>query len=339
MKNLFIIVFFIIQLGIVIFSELRAESFSNVGHAGANFLQIPAEPVGAALGNSIVASSRGVDGLYWNPGAITNSQGTEILLSTADWIIDTRLSFLGIIHNFGNYGTFGLSLMAFTMDKMEITTELEPNGTGEYFTAGSYCFSGTYGLKLTDRFSFGGSMKYIYEQIWETHGSGISFDFGSIYQADFYNLRIGMRLANFGGSIKFEGDPIDNKSEYVQEYSEIYTSDPRLERISEKYSLPQQYQIGIAIDPIHSSENRLTLLYSFNDPIDNKRQYNVGSEFAFKEFFFLRAGYKFEYEEQNLSAGLGFRFTLSGVKPQLDYAFNNFGILGSIHFMSLRIGF
>ena len=83
-------IFFVTMMCIAV--TVNAIDFENVGHSGANFLQIPVDPVGAALGNSYVALANGVDGLYWNPGAIGYTDGTELLLSTADWILDTRIS-------------------------------------------------------------------------------------------------------------------------------------------------------------------------------------------------------------------------------------------------------
>jgi len=178
------------------------QGFRNVGYAGANFLKIPVEPVGAALGNAIVARADGVLGLYWNPGAIAQSEKTEILASTVDWIADTRVSFLGVIHPLP-FGTLGISATALTMKEMEITTEYLPGGTGQFFGAGSYAFGLSYSTRIIDRFSFGITAKYIYEYIWETHGSTFAFDLGSVYITDFQNLRIGMRIANFGGGGRF----------------------------------------------------------------------------------------------------------------------------------------
>ena len=323
---------------IIVFSgSIYSQGFTNVGSAGANFLQIPAEPIGAALGNSYVAHSRGVDGLYWNPGAIAYTEGTEIILSTVDWIIDTRISFAGITHSF-DFGTIGLSVTALTMDDMEITTELSPNGTGQYFGAGSYAVGLSYATKVIDRFSFGGTIKYVYEYIWETNGAAIAFDIGSVYLTDFHNLRIGMRLSNFGGSITFEGDPIDNKANDIINSGTTYVNDPRLERVSKEYSLPQTFNVGIAIDPISTNSHRLTLLASAVDPNDNDTQLIFGTEYAFDDLIFLRGGYKTGYDEQDFSFGIGLKYSLSGIQTQFDYAYSAFGLLGGINFISLKVG-
>ncbi len=128
---------------------------------------------------------KGVLGLYWNPAALAYTEGTEVLFSRMNWIGDTHLSFVGVAQDIGP-GAIGLSVTALTMDDMEITTELQPNGTGEQFGSGSYAVGLSFGLKIIDRFSFGGTVKYIHEYIWETSGSTYAFDLGSVYTTDFH---------------------------------------------------------------------------------------------------------------------------------------------------------
>ncbi|MCX6169763.1 MAG: PorV/PorQ family protein [Ignavibacteriales bacterium] len=329
------IVFVILWISVTAVSY--GQGFSNVGSASANFLKIPVEPVGAALGNSNVATNQGILGLYWNPGAIAYTEGTEILLSQVNWIADTHVSFLGATHSLG-FGVIGLSITALTVGEMEITTETAPNGTGTFFNSGSYAFGLSYGMKIIDRFSFGGTVKYIYEYIWETHGSTLLFDLGSVYQTDFYNMRIGMRLANFGGNVKFAGDPIDNKSQVIAESGISYPYDPRLDRISPEYQLPQLFNVGISIDPIHMEDHRLSITAAVNDPNDNNTQLVFGSEYAWHDMLFLRMGYKSGYDEQNISAGLGVKVMVGNITPQIDFAYSAFGKLGSVLFLSMRLG-
>jgi hypothetical protein len=313
------------------------QSFSNVGSASANFLKIPVEPSGAALGNSCVASVTGIAGLYWNPAAIAYTEGTEVLLSRVNWIGDTKLSFLGAAHNLG-FGTIGISLTALTMDDMEITTETEPDGTGKFFNAGSYAIGLSYGMKIIDRFSFGGTVKYIYEYIWETKGSTVVFDLGSIYQTDFYKMRIGMRLANFGGDMAFTGSPIDNKKDVIDQSGITYAYDPRKDRITSEYSLPQLFNVGISFEPFELKDQKLTLTAAVNDPKDNVTQLGFGGEYAWNNTLFLRAGYKSSYDEQNISGGIGVKVNMGMLTPQADFSYASFGKLGSVLLFSLKVG-
>jgi hypothetical protein len=314
------------------------QGFSNVGHASANFLKIPVEPVGAALGNSLVASAEGVLGLYWNPGALAYTEGTEVMFSRMNWIGDTRVSFAGIAQDIGP-GAIGLSVTALTMDDMEITTEFQPNGTGERFSSGSYAVGLSFGMKIIDRFSFGGTVKYVHEYIWETRGSTYAFDFGSVYTTDFHHMRIGMRIANFGGDMTFSGTPIDSKPDGIAQSGISYSYDPRLERVAEESPLPQTFNVGISVEPVEMDGHRMTLTAAVNDPNDNVTQMEYGGEYSWNEMVFVRAGYKTGFDEQNISGGIGLKVLLAGMTTRVDFAYAAFGQLGSVGVLSLRLGF
>ena len=338
MKNIYSRMFSLFALCFGMSAISLGQGFSNVGYAGANFLKIPVEPVGAALGNSLVASAEGVTGLYWNPGAIAFTEGTEIALSRVNWLSDTRVSFFGIAQKVGP-GVLGLSVTALTMDDMEITTETSPNGTGTYFSSGSYAIGLSCGVKIIDRFSFGGTVKYVYEYVWETHASTYAFDFGSVYVTNFYNMRIGMRLANFGAEAIFVGSPIDNKPDAVAQSGISYSYDPRLERVSRESPLPQIFNVGISIDPVEMEGHKVTITAAVNDPNDNNSQLEFGAQYGWQDMMFLRAGYKSGFDEQNLSVGLGVKANLGGIDSRLDFAYAAFGRLGGTSFLSLRVGF
>ena len=76
-----------------------------------------------------------------------------------------------------------------------------------------------------------------------------------------------------------------------------------------------------------------------NDPNDNATRFSVAIEYGYREKFFLRSGYKIDYEEQGLSAGAGFELDTGSLQPTLDYAYTAFGIFGDIHHFSLSVGF
>jgi hypothetical protein len=328
----------LLSLLAIALAPAAGQGFSNVGHSSATFLKIPVEPVGTALGNSAVASADGVLGLYWNPGALASAEGTEVLFSRMNWLGDTHLSFLGIASNIGP-GTIGLSVTALSMDDMEITTELEPEGNGEMFGAGSYAIGLSYGMKIIDRFSFGATVKYVHEYIWETKGSTFAFDFGSVYTTDFHHLRIGMRIANFGGDVIFTGAPIDAKPDAVAGSGISYSYDPRLERVAEDSPLPQMFNVGISFEPVELEGQRVTLTAAVNDPNDNVTQLEFGGEYGWDETVFVRAGYKTGFDEQNISGGVGLRTLLGGIAARVDFAYAAFGQLGSVGVLSLRLGF
>ena len=314
---------------------VTAAEFQNVGRAGANFLQIPCDAVSAAMGDANVAMLRGVHGLYGNPAAIALSDGPEALFSYTDWIADTKLMTAGATLGIGSLGFFGVGITSLSMDAMEVTTEFQPDGTGETFDAGDLAAGLSFGSQVTDRFSWGVTVRFVHEYIWDNSTSTLGFDVGSTYRADFMNLRIGMVIANFGGNLEMSGDQIDDRLD--EEAEEDVENNPQEERLNQDYTLPQYFNVGIAFDPWVAENHRVTLAAMANDPNDNETRLSFGAEYAFQDMFYLRGGYKAYYEEQGFSAGAGFRVELSGVTSMLDYAFTDFGILGSIHHITMRL--
>ena len=69
------------------------------------------------------------------------------------------------------------------------------------------------------------------------------------------------------------------------------------------YDLPMMFRVGAAYDVDFSPKARVTLATELRHPNDNVEQGAVGAEFGYAEQFFLRGGYKFQYEEEGLTLG------------------------------------
>ncbi len=63
-----------------------------------------------------------------------------------------------------------------------VRTVDQPEGTGEFFSAGDIAVGLSYARNLTDRFSIGFSAKYIQETIWHESASAIAIDAGTTFQ-------------------------------------------------------------------------------------------------------------------------------------------------------------
>lgn len=320
-------------LFLVLTFYVLAHSQGNLGQSGGNFLQITAEPRGAALGGAGVAVISGAAALYYNPAGAISTKNMSINLSYTDWFIDTKLAYGAIVKNLVKIGTIGISVTSFYMDDMEITTVYESEGTGEYFSAGDLVAGVSYARALTDRFTFGVTGKYIRENIWNETADQFAFDVGSLYQTDFFGLRLGIAIRNISGKLKFEGNDIEQKIQ--DELNQNIPDNPRVERLSPEFRVPQIFQIGIAFDPIKTDSWALTVISDVETPNDNNERFILGLEYSFRSFAYLRGAYRIKYDLGELSFGAGLHLPLSGVQTNLDYSFSNYGILGDVH----RIGF
>jgi hypothetical protein len=74
----------------------------------------------------------------------------------------------------------------------------------------------------------------------------------------------------------------------------------------------------VAIDALH--------------PNDNTESLNIGTEVVYKDFIFIRGGWKNLFQrdsQEGLTLGVGINLKFGTSKYQLDYTYTDFGLLGS----------
>ncbi len=133
----------------------------RAGISTAQFLKIGVGGRAAALGEAFVAVANDASALYWNPAGLVQFQENQVIFSHNSWVVDINHEFLGAVYHLDETNSFGISLTALTMQDMKVTTEFAPFGTGEYFGFSDLAIGVTYSRKMTDQFSFGGTIKYI----------------------------------------------------------------------------------------------------------------------------------------------------------------------------------
>ncbi len=329
MKRVFVFLF-------IITSFLYPQN-PNLGTAGAQFLQIPIGARNSALGSAVVGLTDDASAMFYNPAGIANIEGTSIHLSYFNWLKYFNVNALALAKNFDGIGVIGLNLISFTMDKMEITTELEPNGTGRFFDAQDIAIGVTYARNLTDKFRFGISAKYIYQRIWNETSNGVAFDIGTQYGLDFQNLTIAMSMTNFGPDLNLSGPDLNVVHDRNQNFPLNRLTPAVL--ATEDYSLPLHFQVGVALDIYNSDFFKSKAAIDVSHPNDNRERIHIGSEFVFFDRLALRTGYKFNYDDEGLTLGGGINTLISDYKIMFDYAYSFFKILPDVHRISVGIEF
>ena len=80
----------------------HAAETQRIGTAAAQELRIPVGSRGTALGGALLASVKGVEGLYWNPaGAAFSETKREFTYSYLDYIADMSINYIGITTKVG----------------------------------------------------------------------------------------------------------------------------------------------------------------------------------------------------------------------------------------------
>lgn len=320
MKKILLIIFLTCS------GSLFAQLFPTLGEqrAGistAQFLKIGVGGRASALGDAFVAVANDASALYWNPAGLSQSNRNQVFFSHNEWLVDIKHEFLGAVYHLSDNDAVGLSLTSVHMEDIKVTTEVMPNGTGEFFSYGDIAVGVTYSRKMTDQFSFGGSIRYMEETMDKLKMRGVMVDLGTLYWTGLGTTRFAVTVSNFGNNIAPDGKVVlfgkREKSEW------------------QSFSPPTIFRIGFAFEPYQDTEHKLTASIQLNHPNDNSENVSTGLEYTWHNLLSLRGGYKLNVDEQNLSFGAGVNLPLSIADFTFDYAFSNFSRLGSAHRFSI----
>ncbi|MBN1478885.1 PorV/PorQ family protein [candidate division KSB1 bacterium] len=316
-----------------------SSSVTKVGITAAPFLEIGVGAKAYGMGGAFVGTANDASALYWNPSGMARLPRSEGSFVHIDWLADINFDFIGFVLPAGRIGSFGLSITSLSMDDMLVRTEDRPTGTGEYFKTGSMAIGASYAINLTDRFSIGFTGKYLREQIWKETATGIAFDIGTLFTTNFHGMRIGATLSNFGMDMRMAGEDLlvyhDIDQTQMGNNDKIFA-----ELQTESWPLPLTFQVGVAMEIIQSGVNRLTLALDAVQPTDNTESINLGTEYALREWVFLRAGYRnlfLKDSEEGLTFGAGAILRFGTMKLKVDYSYAQFGVFNDIQCFAIGI--
>jgi len=336
MKKIFMLVAAVVVLPSLAIAQFTTptDGFNNNGTRPAQFLKFAIGARAAAMGESFAAVANDATALYWNPAGIGNLKDLEIHLSHMDYLTDITFEFAGLVIPTGA-GNLGFSAAAWSMGDEPITTAEDPNGeSGLTWSAGSFAIGATFSRAVTDRFSVGITGKYIQENIYHESAKTLAVDIGSVYDTGIRGLKIGMAMTNFGGKLRADGRDLSVRGADIDpQRPGNFTPNGDLRTSS--WPLPLNFRVGVSADIFKNETSSLLLASDFNHPTDADERINFGGEYAFRDRIFLRGGYKFNYDEQAFTFGGGLNLPITNYNFMIDYAFNEFGILGETHRFSL----
>jgi len=322
MKKKFLIVILVSLLG----ANFAFAQFAPVGTSGAQFLEIGlgARPVG--MGEAFIAVTDDALSVYWNPSGLVKIEGSDISLSYMNWPagISYQSGVFGI--NLGDIGAVGVSIAMLTTGSEPVRTELQPEGTGENWDFNNLVAGISFAKYVTDKLAVGTNLKYVHESYWNYSAGAWAIDFGTQYEIGLKGLTLAMCIENFGPEMQF-GD----------KYTDYDAGKDTTE--FKRYSLPMRFRVGLATTAIKTESYALTVAVDAIHPNNNLEHYNLGMELWLLDMLAIRAGYKFNYDEEGLTAGMGFALPLAAKKAMFDYAFDNMGRLGMVHRVSFGLGF
>ncbi|MBI2619559.1 MAG: PorV/PorQ family protein [Ignavibacteriales bacterium] len=319
---------------VVVMLATAPGQVTKTGTTAAKFLSIGIGARANGMGGAFSSVADDASALYWNPaGAASLSEYHAMVTYTSLFKdLDINLNYLALVLPAGDFGNFGLSAVAIDYGKMDVTTELRPEGTGERFSAISYALALSYSRAITDYFSAGITVKYVREDIWNSHADGIAFDVGTLFTTPFYGVKFASMISNYGSKLQMSGEDLLIR----------YDADPQRRGNNETvdayyktdhFELPLKLQIGLSREFEFLEGYRLTIAVDATHPNDNAEYVNVGAELSLLDnLVSLRGGYKALFLEDNqegLSLGLGVHYGLGLFSIGVDYAFQQYKFLGN----------
>jgi hypothetical protein len=317
-------------------AHLFAEN-PNIGTAGAQFLKIPVGPRATAMGGAFVSNADDASALFWNPAGIAQVKNNELVASYTSLWAGINLSHAGLVISTENLGSFGFSMSMLTMGDMDVTTELQPEGTGQKFDAQDLMLGVSYARHLTEDFAVGVTMKFVNQRIWNETASGIAFDVGTQYRIGIEDLAIGMSMSNFGPDMQYDGRDLSVQFDGSTQLPENRLTPAQL--AAEDYPLPLYFQVGVSMTVVNAENVKLHIAADAAHPSDNKERVNVGTELTLLGSLFLRGGYRFGYDTERATFGAGVLAPLGGATVTFDYAYAVYDLLPDVNRFSVGIRF
>ena len=177
----------------------QGQDVSKTGTTAATFLEIPVGAPAIAMGGAFVSLSSDVTSLYWNAAGSALLQQNEIVAIHTTWLAYTKFDYAGFVLPLGSLGTLGFSFTSLSMEDMKVRTVGQPEGTGEFFSAGDLSGGVSFARRLTDRFLIGFTAKYIQQTIWHESANAFAIDAGTLFRTDLFGgMVIGAAISNFG---------------------------------------------------------------------------------------------------------------------------------------------
>ena len=289
---------------ILIFTLLFSSFSNEAGQTALAHLKLPLGARADGMGEAYSAIAKDATAGWWNAAALPQLESTQFVFNHCSHFQGITLDYLGVATSFGGNGV-GFGVMTFSSGELEYREKAsqEPLGT---FSVIAFHPILSYGRRIDPELSLGITVIGLYEKIYLDEATGIAFNGGILYRPEYLQgARFAAVFQNFG---------------------------PKFGLREITYTLPFRAKAGFGYS-VKAKEFELTAASDYVWPLHGKYKLNTGVELSYRSLVFLRTGYKFGYDIQQLSFGLG----VNHKGLSVDYAYSPYRELGASHKVSLLI--
>ncbi|UCG51996.1 MAG: PorV/PorQ family protein [Candidatus Latescibacterota bacterium] len=293
---------------------LATEPFAKVGTYSLQFLKIGPSARATGMGSAFTALANDATATYWNPAGMVDITKTAVILEHTFWPADVSLDFASAVFTLPFLpGTWGVTARALSLDPQKERTVFLPEGTGREFDAGDMSFGLSYAQFFTDKFSAGGTIHFIHSGLAEKSVNTYAVDFGLIYRIGYRGMRLGMMIQSLGGKVNYD---------------------------SRDAKIPTMFKVGLSMAAYRHGAHSLEGVGEFSHPSDNTETVNLGGEYSFNQFFYMRGGYNIGFDSKGPAAGFGLRIDTTQTSDlSFDYSWEDLDFLGNTHRFSLGFSY
>ena len=370
MRKMFIpFVVILISLFLILPSSTDA-GLKKVGQSGLKFLSNPVGARAMAMGNSYMGVAYDATAMFSKPALMARMETSDMFFDYHKGIADINQyagSFATAL-NEGEWGVIGMSFRIMDYGEFHGTRRADATIEGtEYVDMKTYSPTGLsvglgYAKTISSFFGVGGQIKVVHQaanagwmgqlgfdaledpDIVEEMAEGVSpgqyinpfsirdedpditfiaLDIGVMYYTGIKGTRFGVSVRNFSQEKRYYG---------------------------QDFPLPFEMRFGVATDILQIIDTwglrkfapellgegkELLFITDFNHQRDYSPRLHMGFEYMMRDLLAVRGGYKFNYDEEGLTYGLGLK--LRGVR--LDYAYAPFGIFSDVQKISVGYSF
>ncbi len=331
-------IFFLFSIALLIICclstlNLQAQN-KKIAQTGFQFLSVTSDARAAAIAGAVTSTENRSSSLFFNPAGMANmSQFIDVSISLNKWIADINHSTYSLALNpsSGRYGVLGVSFQSIDYGNV-LGTRIEVNDPKGYVDTGTlspsaFAVGVGYAKALTDRFSVGGQIKWVKQDLEASliptsdttttsknyELSPVAFDFGTLFKTGFKSLAFGMSVRNFSKEIKYE---------------------------QEGFQLPLVFTMGVSMNLMDFFEQKsldqsLWLTIDATHYRSHPEQLLIGFDYMVMNLLSLRTGFAANNDEDGATFGIG----ISQFGLMLDYAYTPFGVFDQVQRITARFSF
>ncbi len=196
----------------------------------------------------------------------------------------------------------------------------------------------SFAQRVSDRFSYGVRLKYAYQDLGTVtigiEGANLS---DTSLVTDVVENAHGEPAIDIGATYDF----IDSGVRFgavIQNVSREVTY------VREAFPLPFSVSFSIHAELLEllnkeSELHGLTLGVESTHPRDYREKVKFGAEYRYMNTFFVRAGYRINYDQRGLTFGLGLHKKIGAARLRFDYSYEVYRVFGGVNTISIGTAF